>query len=116
MPGNGRIGRVTPVKTALASVLAAGVASACCIGPVAFVLLGAGTFGASLGALEPYRPALLTSTALLLGGAFYVAYRPTSDCGPCSPASRTRTRIAVWLAAAFAIALVTFPYYVDYLF
>jgi len=30
------------MKTALAAVLAAGVASACCIGPVAFVLLGGG--------------------------------------------------------------------------
>ncbi len=104
------------MKTALASVLAAGVASACCIGPVAFVLLGAGTFGASLSALEPYRPVLLTATALLLSGAFYVAYRPTSDCDTCSPASRKRTRVAVWLAAALAAALVTFPYYVDYLF
>lgn len=116
MPGNGRIGRVTPVKAALASVVAAGVASACCIGPVAFVLLGAGTIGASLAALEPYRPVLLTATALLLGAAFYVAYRPSSDCDTCSPASRTRTRVAVWFAAAFATALVTFPYYVDYLF
>ena len=40
------------MKTALASVLAAGVASACCIGPVAFMLLGGGAFGASLSALE----------------------------------------------------------------
>ena len=104
------------MKTALASVLAAGVASACCIGPVAFVLLGAGTFGASLTALESYRPVLLTATASLLGGAFYVAYRPTPDCDTCSPASRKRTCVAVWLAAALAAALVTFPYYVDYLF
>jgi hypothetical protein len=56
------------------------------------------------------------ATALLLGGAFYVAYRPTSDCDTCSPASRKRTRLAVWFAAALATALVTFPYYVDYLF
>lgn len=104
------------MKTALAAVLAAGVASACCIGPVAFVLLGAGAFGASLSALEPYRPVLLGLTTVLLGGAFYVAYRPTSDCDACSPASRTRTRIAVWIAAALAVALVTFPYYVEYLF
>ncbi len=104
------------MKTALASVLAAGVASACCIGPVAFVLLGAGTFGASLSAMEPYRPVLLTATALVLGGAFYVAYRPTSDCDTCSPATRKRSRVAVWLAAALVAALVTFPYYVDYLF
>lgn len=104
------------MKTAIASVFAAGLASACCIGPVALVLLGAGTFGASLAALEPYRPVLLASTALLLGGAFYVAYRPTPDCGTCSPASRKRTRVAVWFAAALATALVTFPYYVAYLF
>lgn len=104
------------MKIALASVLAAGVASACCIGPVALVLLGAGAFGASLSALEPYRPVLLALTAVLLGGGFYVAYRPTSACDACSPASRTRTRFAVWFAAALAVALVTFPYYVEYLF
>lgn len=116
MPGDGRIGRVESMKAALASVLAAGAASACCIGPVAFVLLGAGTVGASLSALEPYRPVLLAATALLIGGAFYVAYRPTSDCDTCSPASRKRTRVAVWFAAALAAVLVTFPYYVEYLF
>lgn len=104
------------MKTAVAAVLAAGVASACCIGPVVFVLLGAGAFGASLSALEPHRPVLLAATGLLLGGAFYVAYRPTSDCHTCSPASRKRTRVAVWLAAVVVAALVSFPYYVDYLF
>ena len=104
------------MKTALASVLAAGIASACCIGPVAFVLLGAGAFGASLSALEPYRPVLLVLTGVLVGGAFYIAYRPMSDCDACSPASRTRTRIAVWIAVALAVVLVTFPYYVEYLF
>lgn len=103
------------MKTAVASVIAAGAASACCIGPVAFVLLGAGSIGASLSALEPYRPALLAVTALLLSGAFFVAYRPTADCDTCSPASRTRTRAVVWLTAAVVIALVAFPYYVDYL-
>lgn len=104
------------MKTALAAVLAAGVASACCIGPVAFVLLSVGAFGASLAALEPYRPALLGVTAVLLGGAFYVAYRPTADCDACCPVSRRRTKIAVWIAAALTAALVTFPYYVGYLF
>ena len=104
------------MKTAFAAIITAGVASACCIGPVAFVLLGAGAFGASMSLLEPYRPALLTATGLLLGGAFGVAYRPTSTCDTCSLASKKRTRIAVWLAAALTAALVSFPYYVDYLF
>lgn len=104
------------MKTALASVVAAGVTSACCIGPVAFVLLGAGTVGPSLSALEPYRPVLLGATTLLLGAAFYVAYRPSSDCDTCSPEARKRSQLAVWLAAALTTALVTFPYYVGYLF
>ena len=104
------------MKTAIASVVAAGVASACCIGPVAFVLLGAGTFGASLSAFEPYRPFFLAASALSLAGAFVVAYRPTSDCDTCSPVSRRRTRVVVWLAAALTVVLAAFPYYVGYLF
>ena len=104
------------MKTAVAAVIAAGVASACCIGPVALVLVGAGAFGASLSALEPYRPVLLTVTATLLGMAFYVAYRPTADCETCSPSSRKRTRVAVWIATAIVVAFVSFPYYVGYVF
>jgi mercuric ion transport protein len=102
------------MKTALASILAAGAASACCIGPVVFVLFGAGAFGTSLAVLEPYRPALLAITASILGVAFYAAYRPLADCAACSPVSRRRTRIAVWIAAVVAVALVTFQYYVGY--
>jgi mercuric ion transport protein len=62
------------MKVAAASIVAATVASACCIGPVVLVLLGAGTFGASLASLEPYRPIFLGVTTLLLGVAFYAAY------------------------------------------
>ena len=104
------------MKTAVASVVAATVASACCIGPVVLVLLGAGTFGASLAALERYRPIFLTVTTVLLGVAFYAAYRPLTDCRVCSPASRRGTRITVWIAAMCVVVLVTFPYYVGFLF
>ena len=104
------------MKTALAAVLAASVASACCIVPVATVLLGIGTFGASLALLEPYRPALLGLTAVLLGWAFRAAYRPAADCDACSPAARTRARAVIWMAAVVTGSLVTFPYYVEFLF
>ena len=104
------------MKAAAASVIAGTVASACCIGPVVLVLLGAGTFGASLSALEPYRPIFLGVTALLLGFAFYVAYRPTTDCDTCSPVARRRGELAVWIAALVVVVLVTFPYYVRFLF
>lgn len=104
------------MKTAVASMIAATVASACCIGPVVLVLLGAGTFGASLGALEPYRPIFVGVTTLLLGFAFYGAYRPTKDCETCSPVSQRRRRRSVWVAALVVVVLVTFPYYVRFLF
>lgn len=104
------------MKTAASAVLAAGVASACCIGPVLFVLFGVGTIGASLALLEPYRPALLGLAAVLLGWAFRVAYRPAADCDACSPASRRRARGVVWIAGSLTVALGTFPYYVGFLF
>lgn len=102
------------MRAAAASVIAAGVASACCLGPVVLVLLGVGAFGASLAALEPYRPVLLAITMALLGVAFYSAYRPAG--GVCTQASRRRARISVWLAALLVVVLVTFPYYVEFLF
>lgn len=104
------------MRVAAASIVAAAVASACCIGPVVLVLLGVGTFGASLSSLERYRPALISVTAVLLGFAFYAAYRPLNDCETCSPAARRRGKIAVWFAALMALVLVAFPYYVQFLF
>ncbi|MGV3516610.1 mercuric transporter MerT family protein [Luteitalea sp.] len=104
------------MKVAVAAVLAAGAASACCIGPLAFVLLGVGAFGASLAVLEPYRPALIVLTAVLLGAAFRVTYGRKADCGACSSPSRSRARTVVWIAAVLTVTLVTFPYYVGFLF
>lgn len=102
------------MKTATASVAAAFVASACCIGPVLLVLLGIGTFGASLAALERYRPAFLAITGGLLAWAFYSAYR--TDCGDCSVAARRRTKLTVWIAAGLVGVIAAFPYYVGFLF
>ena len=113
MPGDQR---ADPVKAAAASVVAAVVASACCIGPVVLVLLGAGAFGASLASLERYRPIFLTIAAACLAFAFYTAYRPVEDCGVCKPPSRRRGRIIIWVTAIVVAVLVTFPYYVRFLF
>lgn len=93
-------------------------ASLCCILPVAVALLGVGS--AALAAkLEPLRPWMTGATVLILGFAFYRAYRP-ERCAPgetCAvPASRRRQRIALWLVTGVAMALLTFPYYVSWLF
>jgi mercuric ion transport protein len=95
------------------TVLAALGASLCCILPVAVAVLGVGS--AALGAqLEPLRPYFLVLTLGILGFAFYRAYRP-EPCEPgqaCAvPASRRRHRLLLWIVAAVALALITFPYY-----
>jgi len=107
------------LKAALGSVGAAVAASACCIGPVVFSLLGAGALSAASTRLEPYRPWFIGMTVALLGGAFYAAYRPvpsdaTCEDGTCTPASRRTTKMIVWLAAILAAVLVSFPYYIGY--
>jgi mercuric ion transport protein len=107
------------MKAALGGVGAALIASACCIGPVAFSLIGAGALGASAVALEPYRPWFIGATVLLVGVAFYSAYRPlpAAACadGRCAPPSRRVARVLAWLAAVIAVVLIAFPYYIGWL-
>jgi mercuric ion transport protein len=100
------------------AVISALGASLCCILPVVVAVLGVGS--AALGAkLEPFRPYFLAMTALLLGFAFYRAYRPV-ECAPgesCAvPANRRRSRILLWIVTVLALALVAFPYYAGRLF
>jgi mercuric ion transport protein len=105
------------MKAVLGGIGAAALASACCIGPVAFSLTGA--VGASAVALEPYRPWLIGVTFLFVGFGFYQAYRPlpTHRCvdGSCLPASRGAARLLAWTAALLSAALIAFPYYVGWL-
>ena len=96
------------------SVITAIAASACCIGPAILLALGVGGLGfASF--LDPYRPYFLGLTAVLLGSAFYFAYRPVraEACaadGHCAPASRKRMRTTVWIASAVALLAGFYPY------
>lgn len=99
-----------------ASIIAAGVASLCCIGPLVAVGLGVGTFGASA-LFESLRPYLLGLTALLLAGAFYLSYRkvPDAECadGSCAPPpeKKRKQRELLWLSTAAVAVLATFPHY-----
>ena len=98
-----------------ASVLTAGLASFCCIGPLVAAVIGVGAFGA--GALfESVRPYMLAATAALLGTAFYLAYRKSSgaECadGSCAVSpGRKRQRALLWIVAGLAVPLAAFPYY-----
>jgi len=95
------------------AMLAAVGASLCCILPIAVAVLGAGS-AAFAARFEPWRPWLLGFTALLLGFAFYRAYRPEvcAPGGSCAvPARRRRNRTMLWLVAVITVALTAFPYY-----
>jgi mercuric ion transport protein len=104
------------VKTALASLIGATAASACCIGPVVFTLAGVGAMSASVMWLEPLRPALILTTALLVGSAFWREYRSPRSCQDapvCRPRVRRTRRVLLWLVAGAVVALVAFPYYIN---
>jgi len=106
------------MKAAIAGIGAALVASACCVGPVAFSLIGAGALGASAVKLEPYRLWFIGMTVLLVGAAFYSAYRPmpivNCEDGACPPQSRRTARLLAWVAAIVAAGLIAFPYYIGW--
>lgn len=97
------------------SIVAAALASFCCILPVVFALTGLTVVGAAA-AFAAWRPYLLAATCVLLGLGVYFAYRtPREGCAAGSvcaaPASRRRVRVTLWLAAALAAGLAAFPYF-----
>ena len=101
--------------TLAGSLTSAIVASACCIGPLGFSLLGIGGVSLAL-ALAPYRPYLLGVTFLLLAWHFYLTYRrPAVECGPgqsCKMPKTQRTgKTLLWVVSILVILATTFPYY-----
>jgi mercuric ion transport protein len=101
------------------SVVGGILASACCIGPLVFALLGIS--GAAFAQrFEPFRPYLLVITYAVLGGAFYLTYRPpAAACGPGGTCGMPRTnrfgKALLWIAAAIVLLATTFPWYAEYL-
>jgi mercuric ion transport protein len=95
------------------------LASACCIGPVVFALMGVP--GAALAQrLEPLRPYLLVATYGLLAGGFYLTYRPgKGECLPGEACELPRINKAgksvLWIAAVVVVLSTTFPWYAEYL-
>jgi len=99
-------------------VLAAIGASLCCIGPLLFVALGIGAFGAA-SVFESARPYLLGAAVLALAFGFYRTYFRRESCAPgevCAtkPINRA-SRAALWVASVAVLAFALAPYYVGYI-
>lgn len=106
---------------ALAIIGSACAASACCIGPVVFSLLGAGALSAASVKLEVFPPWFLGFTVVLMAVAFYSAYSPgtsadsSCEAGVCDLSAKRTAQIIAWMVAAVALLLIAFPYYIGYL-
>jgi len=98
--------------TTVGSVLSALLASLCCIAPVVFALIGAGSLGFAA-AFEPYRPYLLALTVLFLGTSFYFTYRKREvqcEGGTCKVESAGKWhKTFLWFAATIAVIFMFFP-------
>lgn len=111
--------------TTAGSLLAALLASACCIGPLILALLGIGG-GALLVKLEPLRPLFIAVTAALLAGGFYLTYRRPREavvvgadgiaCDCPAPRTHRMGRVMLWVGTIVVVAVLAFPYLTPYLF
>lgn len=87
---------------------AALLASACCLAPLALVLVGAsGAWIGQLAGFEPYQPYLLVGAAVALAYAGPQIWRaPCDDGRPCAVPAAKRAQKFTFIAVAVLIALV----------
>lgn len=98
--------------TLAGGVFAAIVASLCCIGPLIALSLGLGSFAAASFFAE-WRPLFLGLTFVLLGVAWFLAYRrPKSVCDGATCAQRPgkAMRVALWTGSVAAILAAAYPW------
>lgn len=101
-----------PSWTLAGGVVAAIVASLCCIGPVIALSLGLGSFAAAT-FFAQWRPLFLALTFALLGVAWFMAYRrPKSDCDGASCARRPgrAMRASLWVGTLVAVVAAAYPW------
>lgn len=98
----------------LGSVVASLFASACCIGPIIFAVLGLSSAGL-LSKFDPYRGLIASVAIVLLATSFYFTYRkkPIDECSADSlcanPKSDTWNKRILWAATIMILAILTFP-------
>lgn len=102
---------------ATVGILAALGASSCCLLPLGLFLVGvSGAWIGNLTVLAPYQPVFMALTLACLAAGFFAVYRKPkatacADGSYCArPASDRIAKVALWSAAALAVAALAFPY------
>jgi mercuric ion transport protein len=113
--------RIARAVTAGGSLLAAILASSCCVVPFALFSLGvSGAWIGQLTAFAPYQPyAIALALALLAGGFALVCRKPKDVCAEGSYCARPGWRtamIGLWTATGLTTTALVFPYLVPLIF
>lgn len=97
-------------------ILLAFTSSLCCIVPLLVLFGSVGSVVSMFSWVEPLRPYLLGATAMVLGIAFYQAYKPTvkDNCECEEKKTGIQSKTFLWIVALLSVALSTFPYYAPY--
>ena len=98
--------------------LGAGIlASACCVLPVLFAIIGAGSVGFAA-FLGPVRPYLLVVAYGCIGLGFYFVNAKKAACeegSACEKGTSKRyTKIALWILLLVVTLFATFPYWFEW--
>ncbi|MBI1936919.1 MAG: mercuric transport protein MerTP [Ignavibacteriales bacterium] len=101
------------------AIVTAVLASFCCITPVLAVLGGLSGAASTFSFLEPLRPYLIIFTVVVLGFAFYNAYKSQKqneincDCEEENTKYKNflNSKTFLWIVTVVVVVLITFPYY-----
>lgn len=103
--------------TLAGGLIAAIIASACCIGPLVLVMVGvSGAWISNLTLLEPYRPVSISVALVFMALAWHRIYRApaAAACAPGTMCALPQTnrvyRVMFWVVAALMLLAVGFPY------
>ena len=107
---------------AAGSLIAAVLASSCCIGPLLLVTLGvSGAWIGNLTALEPYQPIFGLVTFVFLALGFWQVYfkpaRACEDDEACArPISDRLVKTVLWVATLLVALVITIDFWAPYFY
>jgi len=103
--------------TLAGGLIAAILASVCCLGPLVLVMVGvSGAWISNLTLLEPYRPVFIGVALVFMGLAWRRIYRApaAAQCEPgtlCAlPQTNRVYRVMFWTVSALVLLALGFPY------